>query len=68
MLWTYVISDLNREEIVGMFYEKELQKKKNQTRFRIENVIKRKSDKLYFKWKGYDNSFNSWIDTTDVIA
>ena len=43
-------------------------KKKNQTRFRIENVIKRKSDKLYFKWKGYDNSFNSWIDTTDVIA
>ena len=68
MLWTYVISDLNREEIVGMFYEKELQKKKNQTRFRIENVIKSKSDKLYFKWKGYDNSFNSWIDTTDVIA
>ena len=68
MLWTYVISDLNREEIVGMFYEKELQKKKNQTRFRIENVIKRKSDKLCFKWKGYDNSFNSWIDTTDVIA
>ena len=26
MLWTHVISDLNREEIVGMFYEKELQK------------------------------------------
>ena len=24
--WTYVISDLNEEEIVGMFYEKELQK------------------------------------------
>ena len=29
--WTYVISDLNGEEIVGSFYEKELQKtnKKN---------------------------------------
>ena len=25
-------------------------------------MIKRKSDKLYVKWKGYDNSFNSWID------
>ena len=24
--WTYVISDLNGEEIVGSFYEKELQK------------------------------------------
>ena len=27
--WIYVISDLNGEEIVGTFYEKELQKKKN---------------------------------------
>ena len=24
--WTYVINDLNREEIVGTFYENELQK------------------------------------------
>ena len=24
--WTYVINDLNREDIVGTFYEKELQK------------------------------------------
>ena len=28
--------------------------------FRIEKVIKRKGDKLCVKWKGYDNSFNSW--------
>ena len=28
MPWTYVISDLNGEKIVGSFYEKELQKKK----------------------------------------
>ena len=58
MLWTYIISDLNREEIVGLFYEKELQKI-NQKEFRFENVIKRKGDKLYVKWKGYDSSFNS---------
>ena len=31
--------------------------KANQEKFRIENVIKRKEDKLYVKWKGYDNSF-----------
>ena len=29
---------------------------------KIEKVIKRKGDKLCVKWKGYDNSFNSWID------
>ena len=64
--WTYVISDLNGEEIIGTFYEKELQKT-NQEEFRIEKVIKKKGDKLYVKWKGYDNSFNSWIDKKDVI-
>ena len=46
--WTYVISDLNGEEITGTFYEKELQKA-NQEEFRIEKVIKKKSDKLYVK-------------------
>ena len=49
--WTYVISDLNGEEIVGSFCEKELQKT-NQKEFRIEKVIKRKENKLYVKWKG----------------
>ena len=33
--WTYAISDINREEIVGTFYEKELQKT-NQKEFRVE--------------------------------
>ena len=64
--WTYVISDLNGEEIVGRFYEKELRKTK-QKEFRIEKVIKRKGNKLYIKWKGYDNSFNTWIDKKDLI-
>ena len=35
--------------------------------FRIEKVIKRKSDKLYVKWKGYGSSFNSWIDKKDLL-
>ena len=64
--WTYVINDLNGEEIIGAFYEKELQKT-NQEEFRIEKVIRRKGDKLYVKWKGYDNSFNSWIDKANLV-
>ena len=64
--WTYVINDLNGEQIIGIFYEKELQKT-NQEEFRIEKVIKRKGDKTYVKWKGYDNSFNSWIHKNDII-
>ena len=64
--WSYVINDLNSEEIIGTFYEKELQEI-DQQEFRIEKVIKKKSDKLYAKWKGYDNSFNNWIDKKDLV-
>ena len=46
--WTYVINDLNGEEITETFYEKELQKT-SQEEFRIEKVIRRKWDKLYVK-------------------
>ena len=63
--WTYVINDLNGEEIIGTFYEKELQKT-SQQKFRIEKVIKREGNKLYVKWKGCDSSVNSWIDKKDV--
>ena len=44
------VIDFNGEENVGTFYQKELQKKKT-----------RKGNKLYVKWKGYDNSFNSGL-------
>ena len=56
--WTYIINDLNGEEMFGTFYEKE---------FRIEKVIKKKGNKLYVKWKGCDNSLNSWIDKKGLI-
>ena len=55
------LNDLNGEEIIGTFYEKGLQKA-NQKEFRIEKIIKIKRDKLYVKWKGYNNSFNSRIN------
>ena len=64
--WTYVINDLNSEEVTGSFYEKELQKT-NQKEFRIEKVLKGKGDKLYVKGKGYDNRFNSWVNKIDLV-
>ena len=41
--------------------------KNNQKEFRTEKVIKRRDDKLYIKWKGFDSSFNSWIDKKDIV-
>ena len=68
VLWTCIIIcclDLNDKPITGAFYEKELQKT-NQEKFRIEKVIETKGNKLFVKWKEYDNSFNSWIDKKDI--
>ena len=64
--WTYVINDLNGEEITGTFYENELQRT-NEKEFRIEKVVKKKGDKLYVKWKGHGYSFNSWIGKKDLV-
>ena len=48
------------------FMKKELQKT-DQEKLRIEKLIKKKGNKLYVKWKGYNNSFNSWIDKKDLV-
>ena len=66
MQWTCIISDLNEQEIVRTFSQKELQKT-NQKKFRIEKVIQRKGNKLYIKWKGYNSLFNSYIDKKDIV-
>ena len=64
--WIYVANDLNGEKITGSFYEKKLQKS-NQKQFRIEKVLKRKGDKLYVNWKGYNNSFNTSISKKYLV-
>ena len=72
VLWTYVISDINGEYITVSFYKKVLitstsTRSTNQQIFRIEKIIKRKGNKLYVKWKGYDDSFKSWINKKDFL-
>ena len=52
---------LKMNKFLDYFTKKELQKI-NQKEFKVEKVIKRKGDKRYVKWKGYNSSFNSWID------
>ena len=65
---TYEIVDLSGEEIERSFYEKELQKAKQQT-FRIEKVVRRdnKKKKALVKWKGYSDKCNLWISFKDLV-
>ena len=61
----YYLKDLNNEKLQGTFYEQELQKTK-QDLYTIEKILKTNKDKIYVKWRGYDNSFNSWINKNTV--
>ena len=64
---TYKIKDLNDEIVKGIFYEKELQKTRNTSdEYIIEKILKINKNKIYVKWKGYNSSFNSWIDKNSV--
>ena len=64
---TYQLKDMNDEIIKGQFYEKELQLTKNTTgEYIIEKILKTNNDKIFVKWRGYDNSFNSWINKNTV--
>ena len=63
------MKDLNGEKLDGTFYEQELQKTnfEKDDSYTIEKIIKTKNDKIYVKWRGYSNNFNSWIDKKDII-
>ena len=64
---SYKIKDLNDEIIKGIFYEKELQKIRNTSdEYIIEKLLKTNKNKIYVKWRGYSNNFNSWIDKNSV--
>ena len=63
---TYKIKYKNGEEIQGTFYEPEL-KLTNQQVFRIEKVIQTRGSKAFVNRLGYPESFNSCIDTKELI-
>ena len=64
---TYQLKDMNNEIIKGQFYTKELQLTKNIIgEYITEKILKTNKNKIFVKWRGYDNSFNSWIDKNTV--
>ena len=66
----YRIKDLSGEEVQGIFYRKELQKVKEPDTYAVERVLstrKRGRNTQYLvKWLGYPESFNSWVNASDM--
>ena len=65
---TYRLKDLSGEEILGSFYEQEMQKAVQDV-YRIEKVIRRDltKGKALVKWSGYPEKFNSWVDINGLM-
>ena len=57
---------LMEKKLLGRFVKTNC-KKQIKKKIRTENLIKRKVDKFYVKWKGYDSLFNSLIDKKDIV-
>lgn len=64
---TYFLKDSDEKPIKGCFYEYELLKAQNHEVYLVEKVVRRKGDKLFVKWLGFDSTHNSWINSTDFV-
>lgn len=72
---TYAVKDLNNKEILGSFYDYQLQKvpgiNMSTKYWKIEKIIKTRKGasgrrESLVKWVGYDDSFNSWVPNSDL--
>ena len=69
---TYKLRDYGNEELLGGFYENELQlATKADDVYKIKKILKmrrRCGNKEYFvKWRGYPEKFNAWIAEADLV-
>lgn len=65
--YTYLLEDAEGTEILGGFYECEILKVLYPDLFLVEKIIRRKGNKVYVKWLGFDNSHNVWLDKENVL-
>lgn len=64
---TYLLVDWEGKDIKGGVYAEEMQLVKYPNVYLVEKILRRKNGKVYVKWLGFDNKFNSWINAADVL-
>ena len=68
----YKLVDQMQEEVVGHFYETELQKvnKPDNALYHVEKILKRRrregQEEVFVKWMGHPAKFNQWIHVKDL--
>ncbi|XP_050455073.1 uncharacterized protein LOC126853402 [Cataglyphis hispanica] len=64
---TYLLEDYHKKSVAGAFYEHELHRANYPNMYLVKKVLRKKGDKVYVKWLGFDGSHNSWIHKDNVI-
>jgi hypothetical protein len=64
---TYLLQDYLRQDIKGCFYQQQLQKVKYPDVYLVEKILRRKNNKVFVKWLGFDSTHNSWIDKKKIV-
>lgn len=64
---TYLLEDMQQNRIKGAFYEQEIHKVMFPDVYLVEKILNHRKNKVCVKWLGFDSSFNSWIDRSDLI-
>ena len=63
---TYQLKDELDNIILGCFYESEIKKTNFPDTFLIERIIKKNKKKMFVKWLGFNNDYNSWININNI--
>ena len=68
---TYNIKDMTGTDIKGSFYTQELQRIELPESFAVETILRRQRRRgklwLFVKWRGYPETFNSWIPESNIV-
>lgn len=51
---------------MGRFYTEELQRAKIKDVYLIEKVLKKRGNKIFVKWLGFDEKHNSWVNKDEL--
>lgn len=62
----YLLQDEEKKPILGGFYELQLQKVKYPDVYLVEKILRRKHNKVYVRWLGFSNKFDSWVDSKNI--
>jgi len=64
---TFLLKDMQNENIEGAFYKEQLQKTHHHDIYLVEKVLKRRKNKVFVKWLGFSDKHNSWINKSNIV-